>query len=544
VKFRLTFFLLFLSIFSFAQPVNHVRIPKTGFYLIPPAGFETASGFGGLQDTSTGSLIMVNEIFGVSFVRLEEGMSAHALHERNTPMRSKKSVHVFNGEATLITVTENVDGITNCKQMLLLGDHRMSILVTGICVDTMEEMKEKIKKSMLSLIYQPASITDLLERVRFNIQIPSSQFRLARYLNGGLFYTEDGRLPTKGPYMMTSSWVTDVRDRKQICLDQLKTLSDGESLLVKDVRTIRIADMPGYEILAEHKGDSGASTLYFQTVLFDSTSEAVLVNENARVYSVIGVATENPDENISRFRYIAGTLRRGFMGISRLPRSTDTLCSYLDEFRRETVLEDATYFQQIWKANNRWVLNSFYMDGEPERVIEFSDDSLKYKEGFAKRWYRNGMLADSETYKLGFLNGPQAWYYENGQVSETGIYTNGLPEDVTLWTSNGTVDTGGVPGEQEVWFKNSAYGSLDDYMAKNVSIPAYVYRGQKFYVGTRFEITEEGKIKGLHVYQSSGREAWDNTVLEAISRTKWKPASSHNRPRRFLYSFDYGLNVR
>jgi TonB family protein len=153
VKFRLVFYLLFISIFSFAQSPNHVHIPGTLFYMIPPADFEIAKGFNGFLHQSSGAFMMVNEI-EAPYSKVLEKFSKKELENKGMTWLGQQDLQLNNSDATLITATQLEDGIENYKKMLLFGDGEMTLLVTAVYPDSNPELGASIKRAMLSTIYK------------------------------------------------------------------------------------------------------------------------------------------------------------------------------------------------------------------------------------------------------------------------------------------------------------------------------------------------------------------------------------------------------
>ena len=526
MKFRLTLFILALSHLSFAQTIYHVVIPATNCYLIPPVDFEAAQGFSGFQHLGSGALIMVNEILA-PFPAISAGLTAEALKSKNMNLLDRQEVYLTNTKATLITVTQPDEGVVKFKQMLLFGDDQKTILISGIYPESLPEMGAVIRKSLLSTIYEEGPPFKFLEAVNFSIRIPGSHFKLSRYLGGSLIYTVDGKLPTARPWLIASSSAgkIPIEDQKQYCLDQLKKLQEAPSGLPREVNQIQIDDLQGYEIIADGKNKNGAAELTYQATLFDKSGAN---------YTIAGLAAEEPEINLRRFRNIAKTIKRGSLKTKARTDPTDTVFSYLDSEHKETTAENATYYQQVWKDGGRWIAHSHFILGERETTAAFSDDSLTTKEGSYSRWYVHGQIADSANYLAGKLDGPQAWYFENGQKSEEGIYKAGKPESVKFWREDGNPDTSGVSGEVMPTYK----GNLSDYLINTLRYPEHARdRGLGGRAVIQFYISKHGKIMKPVVCRSSGVVDLDNEAFRVISiMPEWHPAMSHNRPIEMVFT--------
>lgn len=157
MKFRLAFVLVFISIFSFAQTIDHVLISGSSFYMIPPSGFEPANGFKGYMHKSTGALIMVNDI-EAPYSKVLDQFSKEALEKKDMKLVGRQDAKVNNADATLITATQLDDGIENFKKFLLFGDGQKTLLVTAIYPESNPELAGGIKRALLSTVYkQPES---------------------------------------------------------------------------------------------------------------------------------------------------------------------------------------------------------------------------------------------------------------------------------------------------------------------------------------------------------------------------------------------------
>ena len=110
---------------------------------------------------------------------------------------------------------------------------------------------------------------------------------------------------------------------------------------------------------------------------------------------------------------------------------------------------------------------SYYTNGKVESLEEFYEGR---RNGFARKWFDDGVLAYESHYTNGFRNGhTRSWWFNSNKRSET-FFKNGKVEgDAWLWYRNGnkfkhfSFKNGQPEGIQQAWRLNGKLFSNFEY---------------------------------------------------------------------------------
>ncbi len=302
MKFRLLLSFLLLGNIVFAQTEKLTKISGTKCSLIPPSGFVAATTFSGFQNVETGASIMITEL-PVPYQNIVDGFTADALKTSGMTLISKQTIDFNNSKATLINVTQPVNGTTYLKQMLIFGDEKGTLLVNGIYPEASKDIELKIKEALLSTIYNASQNDNPLDAATFTIDITDTDFKLIKYMSGSLLYSTDGKIPTEKPTLIVGNSIAKIptQNQKKFTEERLKKLPGGEHNVIKEIKEITIDNLKGYEIVADGKTKDDNSQLLYQVMLF---------NDNGDYYIIVGQAKEDFQKNLEAFKKITKTFKR------------------------------------------------------------------------------------------------------------------------------------------------------------------------------------------------------------------------------------------
>lgn len=290
---------LLVTTLAFGQGEKYKAIPGTKVRLIPPTGFSPSAKFPGFQHDKAGASIMVTEL-PAPLQTTTEGFTADALQAKGMQLIDKQAIDFQGGKATFIKVSQQANGQTYLKQLLLFGDNRKTIMINGVYPETSKGLEKDIRAALVSTAYTEGGSADPLEASRFRIDVSGTPFRFAKNVTGSLLYTTDGEAPTKAAdraVIVVANSFSNVAtaNRRQFCMDRLKKLPRGASLTAKSVTPINVPKLNGYEIVAEGKDASGKAQLVYQVMLFD---------EQGGYYLLVGTASHNEESYLTHFRTI------------------------------------------------------------------------------------------------------------------------------------------------------------------------------------------------------------------------------------------------
>jgi hypothetical protein len=273
--------LLFAS-FSFGQSDKHLAAPGTNISLIPPEGFTSSSTFQDFQHEKANAFMVVAEL--------------------PAPLQA---IGAGGGKSAFIQLSQQANGQTYRKQVLLFGNSRRMVMVNGIYPEAGRVLDNAIGTALVSTAYREGPSEDSLQTVKFRISVDGTPFRYARSVTGSLLYTTDGEVPTRAAdkaaiVVANSAGKVAATSRRQFSIDRLKKLPRGHSIISKTVTTISIAQLNGYEIVAEGRDASRNKQLVYQVTLFD---------EQGGYYLFVGTTIQNFTEHLAHFRTIVQTLQ-------------------------------------------------------------------------------------------------------------------------------------------------------------------------------------------------------------------------------------------
>lgn len=295
-------FLLFIGQIAFGQSENRQIIPGTKCSLVPPAGFTAATTFAGFQSIETGASIMVNEL-PAPYSKLAEGFTVEAAKSRGMVVSKKETIDFQGAKATLISISQQANGMKYLKKMLLFGDETKSVMVNGIYPETATDIEEAITKAVLSTLYDDKQEENSLDAVPFSIDVSGTPFVLVKYLSGSLLYSADGKIPTEKPTLIVGNSLgkIPITNQKAFAEERLRKLPGAAKSTIISNKEITIDGMSGHEILANDITKEGLKELVHQTMLFD---------EDGNYFIIIGQTTEELEAYTDTFRKIANSFKR------------------------------------------------------------------------------------------------------------------------------------------------------------------------------------------------------------------------------------------
>ena len=302
MQYRLLLTFLIIGHFTFAQTNKHIKIPGTKCSLIPPGGFVATTNFSGFQNAETGASIMVSEL-PAPYQQIVDGFTAEALKARGMTLISKQTIDFNKSKATLIKLTQLANGAIYLKQILLFGDAKETVLVNGIYPEGSESVERKIADALLSTVYNTSQNDNPLEAAPFTLNVEGTEYKVARFMAGSLFYSTDGKIPTEKPSLIVGSSLAKVSapNRKQYAQERLKKLPRGEFNIIKEIKETTVDGLSGYEIIADGKTAGNQPELVYQVMLF---------NDKGDYYIIVGHTKENIESNLETYKKIAKTFKR------------------------------------------------------------------------------------------------------------------------------------------------------------------------------------------------------------------------------------------
>ena len=244
---------------------------------------------------------MVSEIPG-PYQSIADGFSEESLKGKGMTMLSKETIDFNNSKATFVRVSQQASGRTYLKQILMFGDDKETVLITGIYPEEKKSMEENIKAALVSTVYISSINANTPDAANFTVSTAGTEFKFARFIVGSLAYSADGKIPTEKSTLIIANSINkaSIQDQRQFSEQRLRNLPRGEFNVIKEVKEVTINNLNGYEIVAEGKGKNNEPELVYQVTLFTDKGD---------YYMIVGQGKENFEKTLQDFRTIARTFR-------------------------------------------------------------------------------------------------------------------------------------------------------------------------------------------------------------------------------------------
>lgn len=313
----LLFTLLVLTFCSYGQPKNnseiqneltpeHINVKGTKISIIPPEGWTVANNFNGFQQMGSSSSLMVVEIFG-PYSEVSKGLTEEGLKTQGVILDKKRSITINGYSAEYITAKQFAYETMFGKYILVFGNEHTSFIISGnFPIDFEKKIGKEIEKSILSVVFEPNKEIDPLSSVNYEIDVSNSKFKFAKMMSNSLLYNVDGKVPTESTDKTTlmvgnSLGKIEIEDKKQFSINRIKQFPSIKNVESKEIKSVTIDDVSGYEIIAYGKDEkTDSAEMIYQIILF---------NDN-EYYLIVGIANDNFEENTVIFRNISKTFTR------------------------------------------------------------------------------------------------------------------------------------------------------------------------------------------------------------------------------------------
>lgn len=310
-KTGLILILLFSSTLLCAQQViknipseAHQNIRGTKISIVPPEGFTSGLNFFGLQQAESGSSIMVVDIPG-PYSAVSKGITKENMLSKGVEVSSIENMTLNGLPAVFVTGRQYANGNSYIKYILVLGSELETIMINGVCPETFSEIGNKIKESMLSVIYNAGQKTDVLAHLDYSIDVTGAKLKFAKSLSNSIIFSVDGQVPAasadKTSLIVAKSFSpVTATDKKLYAINRVKQ-TPMEVSSVDSVREITIDGISGYEIEAKGKyKNTGATESIYQVILFSDNL----------YYIFWGTTNDATGKRITEIKKAVGTFKR------------------------------------------------------------------------------------------------------------------------------------------------------------------------------------------------------------------------------------------
>lgn len=303
--------LFFISLSTFGQKEienkfteAHQNIKGTKVSLISPKGFIDGLNFLGLQQTESGSSIMILDIPG-PYSETSQGITKNNLLSKGVEVSRIENLTINGLPAIFVTGTQNANGTIYTKMILVFGTEKETLLINGVYPENMKKIGDEIRKSMLSVYYEADKIIDPFDALDYTIDVTETKLKFGKSMSNALLFSVDGQVPTKSSdktnLIVTKSF-SEIKtdDKKLFCINRLKQFRI-EVGKIEYTNEISIDGISGYEIFARGVNKKTRETENIYLV--------ILFSDNL-YYLLVGTTNDASDKSIDEVKTAIKTFKR------------------------------------------------------------------------------------------------------------------------------------------------------------------------------------------------------------------------------------------
>lgn len=310
-KIILTTFLFFACLPLFGQTKienkltgEHQNIKGTKVSLIPPKGFTDGLNFLGLQQTESGSSIMILDIPG-PFSETSSGINKENLLSKGVEVSKTEELTINGLPAIFVTGTQNAYGNIYTKLILVFGTDSETIMINSVYPENLKKVGDEIKKSILTVFYDADKKINPFDALDYAIDVSETKLKFGKSMSNSLIFSVDGQSLTtssdKTRLIVTKSFSQiTTEDKKLFCINRLKQ-TPIEIVNIEYVNEITIDGVSGYEIYAKGKSKKSSETEnIYQVILFS----------DKLYYILFGTTNDETEKSIEEIKNAVMTFRR------------------------------------------------------------------------------------------------------------------------------------------------------------------------------------------------------------------------------------------
>lgn len=266
---RVFLFLLSLIVPAFANAAP-VPIAGTRVSLEPPPGFVKADQFPGFIQKSTQASILVSDI-PAPFAEVTKGFNTAGLASRKMTLVQKESVTLPAGEALLLSVRQEAQGIRFAKWMLVFGDPARTTLVVATYPEKSDAaLGDALRQSLLGVTLSAGSPSPA-EGLTFTVT-EQAPLRILHRVGNSVVLGTDEKFPA-GPALVVAASVSEdvqIANRRAHARQRLRQNEHVAQIDLLTEEQVQIDALPGVALVAEGRDrQTGTKLFLLQTTLYN-----------------------------------------------------------------------------------------------------------------------------------------------------------------------------------------------------------------------------------------------------------------------------------
>ena len=168
---------------------QHIQIPGTRLFMIPPLGF-TLNSHSMSFDSEDGSKMIIKDILGGDFEKNAGGLNENVLRESGFKLL-KHNAFVLNGYSARYAV---VEAWGNANTLLFgFGDSSFAVMISAMYPSTDTSIENNINTSIASIVYDENAVIDPSLVAIFVTDSLVSKYQFSQFNSGSYYYTRPNK---------------------------------------------------------------------------------------------------------------------------------------------------------------------------------------------------------------------------------------------------------------------------------------------------------------------------------------------------------------
>ena len=282
---------------------QHINIPGTRLFIVPPPDFKIATSFVGLQkdDNALGQL-QVYDYVGTNYYTNTETFDKGYFENIGLKFFEYKEFKVNDFPAKYVFGAQNDSN--NNEISLFFGDSTFLSLIMVLYPSSDTQTGEEIQKSINTIFYDKNfKVDDPLAAAPFTLDESKSVFKFTKVKGGMFMYYIDGKEIESNndePRIIVVTLPNTNRSPKNVSEDLLSDLR--EDMLtdekLKNISTANVNGLPAYEVEIYGKLE-GENSLIYQLIVYSTD----------KIIAIQGMAKSDLDNNLKEFKNLARTIK-------------------------------------------------------------------------------------------------------------------------------------------------------------------------------------------------------------------------------------------
>jgi len=279
---------------------QHVNIPGTRLYMVPPTGFTLSQAPAGLKNGENAGITVTDLVNGNYFTNAASFNKA-GFDQRNIKTYDFQEIKVNGYPAKYVSL----QGDANARMFwLVFGDSSFSTMVMGVYPATDTKTGKQILDALNSICYDKNLKIDPFASAAFSIDDAQSKFKFFQYSTNMYVYTvngQDNKNDPDAPFLVLTQMPIEKGMTAKNVGDMMLSKLEGYGLTSTTITNNSSARINGYDAYeAEVHGQMhDKPSIMYQCVIANGDN----------VISMQGVAKTDFDENIAAFKGLAHTIK-------------------------------------------------------------------------------------------------------------------------------------------------------------------------------------------------------------------------------------------